>query len=441
MTFLLDVVYTLALIALAPVVLARAFFGERWRSGWAQRFGGVPRRKGSRPCVWIHAVSVGEANLIRPFVEALFEEEPGWDVVVSTFTNTGQKIAHDRYGDRARVCYSPLDLSWVLRRFFRRLRPDVIVLVELELWPNWVRLAHRKAVPILIVNGRMREAKVRSYDRLRWLWSPLRDPASRDLYCVQNETYADRFRRAGFPPERVRVTGTMKYDAVSAEIAPDEQESLREAVGLRPGERVWAGACTWPGEEAICLRVHRRLIEAYPDLRLILAPRHIERAATVEAEIRGAGFACRRRSVVGTDEPKDAVLLLDTVGELVTAYALTEAAFVGRSLTSAGGHNVLEPAALGVPVLFGPKTDNFADESRLLLDAGAATLVQNEQDLYNALFALLSDAETRRIQGAAGREAVRQRQGAVVRNLDALRALMPPEATETSGPSGRMENA
>ena len=434
MTFLLDAAYTLALIVLAPVLLVRAFFTNRWRVGWPQRFGGVPRRKGDRPCVWIHAVSVGEANLIRPFVQALLDDEPGWDVVVSTFTNTGQKIARDHYGDRALVCYSPIDFSWVLRRFFRRLRPDVIVLVELELWPNWVRLAHRKGVPILIVNGRMREDKVGAYGRLRWLWSPLRDPSSRNLYCVQNETYADRFRRAGFPPERVRVTGTMKYDAVADAVEPARLEALRAALGLSEGARVWAGACTWPGEEAICLRVHRRLLETFPDLRLTLAPRHIERAGAVEAEIRTAGFACRRRSAEGQDAPRDAVLLLDTVGELVTAYALTEAAFVGKSLTAVGGHNVLEPAALGVPVLFGPKTENFAEESRLLLDAGAATLVQDETELYNALLALLSDAETSHRQGAAGREAVRREQGAVLRNLEVLRALTPPEATETNAP-------
>ena len=424
MNCLLDLVYILLIVLLTPVILVRACFGDRWRAGWLQRFGFVPKREGAAPCVWIHAVSVGEVSLIRDFVEHIRDKHPDWDIAVSTFTNTGQKIARERFGRFATVFYYPLDVSWIVWRVMRRVRPDVIALVELEIWPNFVRVAARRGVPIVIVNGRMREEKVARYARLRPLFGPLRDARTRNVYCVQNEVYADRFRRAGFPGARIRVLGAMKYDAAPGEIPSEELDALRKALGLAPEDRAWIGACTWPGEEAVCLRAHRRLIEAIPGLRLILAPRHVERAGRVEAEIRNAGFSCRRRSAGAAEADPGAVALLDTVGELTAAYALTSAAFVGRSLTESGGHNTIEPASLGVPVLFGPHTDNFPDETRLLLDAGAAKVVRNENDLYNALFFLLSDNETNHKRGDAGREAVRRNLGATDRHISVLRELL-----------------
>lgn len=421
MSHILDAAYILAMLVMAPVVLVKAVFSDRWREGWAQRFGWVPAPKaGDGPCVWIHAVSVGEAALVRSMVDAIRRGRPGWRIAISTFTNTGYRVARERYGDTASVFYFPLDLSFVVNRVMRRVRPDAIALVELEIWPNFLRAARRRGVPVVIVNGRMREEKVRRYAMLKWLWSPLRDPATRNAYCVQNETYADRFRCAGFPGERVRVTGAMKYDSVAAEADPAKLAELRLAFGLREGERLWIGACTWPGEEEICLEAHRRLLKDFPDLRLILAPRHIERAEEVRRAVLSAGFACHRRSAGSPPSDAGCVLLLDTVGELSTAYALAEAAFVGKSLTAAGGHNVLEPAALGVPVVFGPKTDNFRQETAVLVEANAAKLVKDAEGVYTTVFHFLSDKPARDACGRRGRDAVLRKRGATELNLAVL---------------------
>jgi len=416
----LDLVYLTGLALLSPLILVRAAFSERWRAGWGHRLGGVPVSAGEGPGVWIHAASVGEVNTARSLVEKILRERPGWRVGLSTNTNTGQKVAQDLFGGRVTLFYFPLDVSFVLRRVLRRIRPDVIVLIEGELWPNLLRMARRRNLPVVLVNGRMREKICRRHRLAGFLYAPLHDPKTRNVYCVQTETYADRFRRAGFPPEKIRVTGTMKYDVVSTEVEVSKREALRDVLGLRPDEPLWIGACTWPGEETICLEAHRRLLEERPSLRLLLAPRHVERAAAVRQEIERMGFSCFRRSEAPGKPQGDAILLLDTVGELGTAYALAECAFVGRSLTARGGHNVMEPAALGVPPVFGPFTENFAEETRGLLEADAAVLVQDVKGLYNAVSGFLRDEALRRCMGDAGRRAVLARRGATQKHLNAL---------------------
>ena len=417
MTLILDLAYLIALVVLAPVIAIRAIFSERWRAGWAHRFGSVPRSEGDGPGVWVHAASVGEANTARTLVEAMRREHPDWRVAVSTNTNTGHRVASDRFGDSVTRFYFPLDISLVIRRVLSRVRPDVLVLIEGEFWPNLLRVARRRRLPVVLVNGRMREKVCVSHQRFRPLYAPLHDPETRNVYCVQNETYADRFRRAGFPPDKTRVTGTMKYDVVRTEVDMGKLAELRAALGLAPDAQVWLGACTWPGEERICLNVHRRLLAAHPNLRLLLVPRHVERANEVGREIEEAGFTCFRRSAAPAAAAPGAVLMLDTVGELGTAYALGAFAFVGRSLADGGGHNMLEPAALSVPAVFGPRTENFAEEARLLLDAGAAELAGHADRLYDTGLRLLSDDGLRSRMGEAGRRAVLAQRGATGRHL------------------------
>ena len=206
-----------------------------------------------------------------------------------------------------------------------------------------MRVARARNVTVTIMNGRMREKWVGVYRKLGFLLRPLLDPAGPNLFCVQNETYRDRFVRAGFPAEKVRVTGTMKYDTVRTEADPAKLEPVRAALGLTAGERVWIASCTWPGEEEICLRVHRLLQRQVPALRLVIAPRHIERADDVARQIAQAGYEVRRRSAGGGPSGPAAVGLLDSVGELGYLYAIAEFVFMGKSLTARGGHNVLEP--------------------------------------------------------------------------------------------------
>jgi len=426
MMVLLDLLYLLAGLLIAPLSIVKMALSARWRTGLLQRLGGVPIRDGDRRCVWVHAVSVGEVNAARPLIELLEREHPELDVRLSTTTDTGQRVARKLLGD-GRCFYYPLDFSRAVARTFRRVRPDLVVLVELELWPNFVRVARRSGVPIVVVNGRMREPTMRFYRRVPWLFRPAFDPRSGNAFCVQNQTYRDRFLRAGAPETMLHVTGNMKYDAVRTRPEPEASEPLRGALGISEGERAWVAACTWPGEEAICLRVHRRLLEREPRLRLVIAPRHVERVREVERCILSAGFKCRRASSGGGPTGPDTVGLLDTIGTLGYCYDFAEFAFIGRSLVVGGGHNMLEPAALGVLPVFGPHTENFDEEARLLLDNDAAVRVADEAELATALARLLEDAADRERQARRAREVVLARRGAARRHLEMVLARLPEQ--------------
>ena len=442
MSIVLDIVYLLLLLIASPFILVRMALSARWRSGWKERLGGVPARQGTKPCIWVHAVSVGEVAAARPLLDLLAAEHPDWDVRLSTTTNTGQQVARRAWGAE-RCFYFPLDISFLLKRVFDRVRPDIIVLLELEIWPNFLRMARRRGIPVVIVNGRMREERVKTYRRLRFLFAPALEAASRNVACVQNDTYRKRFVRAGFAPEMLRVTGNMKYDAVQTQVAAEGIAAIRAAFGLALGETVWAAGCTWPGEEEICLRVHRELLRDHPGLRLAIAPRHVERAGEVEQAIRRAGFDCVRRSrqtasvaatepCEGSDKPaqglsappSSAVCLLDTVGELVYVYAVSSFVFVGKSLAACGGHNILEPAAQGVPPVFGPHYDNFQEEAEWLLAVGGAECVRSESELACAAGRLLADPELRRARGSKARAALDEKRGAARRHLQLLQTML-----------------
>ena len=427
MSFLLDVVYVLACVLAAPWWLFRAATNGRFRRSLWERLGHVPdRAPGKR--IWIHCASVGELNAARTFIEAARRRFPEHDCVISTYTETGRELARQRYGS-ARVFLFPLDFSWAVSRVLRRVKPAVLVLVELEFWPNMLRAARRCGRPVLVVNGRMEERSLRRWRRWRFLLKPVLDEAAPNLYCIQNPSYTERFRALGVPASRLRVTGTMKYDAVRADVPAAECDKLRQAFGIAPDAPVIIGGSTWPGEEEALLAAWRALRPKAPGLRLVLAPRHIERADEVARVIELAGFACIRRSQPDAARPADAVLLLDTLGELVAAYALASCAFVGKTLYVGGGHNVLEPAALGVPVLFGPLTQTCEAEAALLVERGAARRVASREELAAALAELMLDPAAREAMGRRGRELIREHQGATERNIAALGEILASNTT------------
>jgi len=423
---LLDLLYAAGLIAAAPYLLAKMVVSERYRAGLGERLGRVRLNPGRGPCVWLHAVSVGEVNAARTLIRLMRAEYPEWRLVISTTTDTGQALAKSQYPD-VETFYFPLDFSWVVTRVLRRVNPTCIVLVELEIWPGLFRAARQAGVPIVIVNGRIREESLSPLRAVRRLVPEIVDDRTPNLYCMQNETYAARFRGLGIPTRRIRVTGTMKYDTVVGRVDGGEREALRKALGIARSAPVIVGGSTWPGEEAILLQVYRTLRAEVPGLRLVLAPRHVERAADVAACIRAAGLACLPR----TDTPARAhargqrpVILMDTIGELPTAYSLATCAFVGKSLAQHGGHNVLEPAGLGVATLFGPHMENFADEARSLLAEDAAVQVRNADQIIRAVHVLLRDPERRRAMADRAREVIRRNQGATRRNLQAITGQM-----------------
>lgn len=436
MPHLLDVAYLLLLLVVSPWLACKAVTTGKYRVGlWRKLWGLTPIRSGSRPCVWFHAVSVGEVLLLRPLVAGFRRRWPEWDIVISTTTNTGFDVAKKTFPDLD-VFYWPLDFSWAVRRAFRRIRPSLVVLAELELWPNFIRVVGPQ-VPIAVVNGRMSPRSFRGYRRIRpFMVGVLRQVR---LLAMQTEEYAERMRALGAPAERVHVTGSVKFDGVNVGRNHPRTRELARLLGLRQDperpELIWLVGSTQAPEEQIALDIYRRAVQRFPHLRLILVPRHAERFDEVAELIQRSGFPLLRRSKIpspgvspqadgGEGSGSSPVILLDTLGELGAAWGLADVGFVGGSLSSRGGQNMIEPAACGVAVTFGPHVWNFRDTVDRLLENQAAVQVADAAELEQVTLRLLEDAAERRRLGEAARHLVLAQQGATERTLDLLHPLV-----------------
>ena len=419
MPWILNLVYVALLLAVSPVLLYRRWVHGKYRDGWSEKlWGRLPERDGSRPCLWLHAVSVGEVLQLRPLMNLLTAQRPGWDFVITTTTRTGLDVAKKEFAQHT-VCYCPLDFSWAVRRAIARLKPSAIVLVELELWPNLVLTANRLGVPLALINGRVSEKSFRGYRRIRPLIARLL--SGFELLAVQNEEYADRLRNLGAPSERLHLTGSIKFDGVKSDRSNAKTSELRQFFGLRSDERVFIAGSTQAPEESLALDTWQALRSEFPNLRLILVPRHKERFDDVAALVTSRGLTLQRRSndVRGDGD----VLLLDTLGELGACWGLAEIAFVGGSLTQRGGQNMLEPAAFGAAVLFGPNTWNFRDIVEQLLARDAARVVRSADELTATVRTLLRDSAAVRDLGSRAREFVATQQGAAARTVELLLRL------------------
>jgi 3-deoxy-D-manno-octulosonic-acid transferase len=435
MPVLLNILYLALLAVCSPWLVYKAVRSGKYREGWSEKvLGESPLRIGDRPCVWLHAVSVGEVLLLKPILRELARRRPGWDLVVSTTTTTGLAVARRTYPDLV-TFYAPLDFSWATRRAVARVRPTVLALVELELWPNLVRAAKRAGARVAIVNGRLGARSHRGYKALR---GPLAATLRRlDAVAVQTEEYAERFVDLGVPRQRVRVTGSVKYDGLECDRNNPRTIALRKALGLSAADLVFVAGSTMEGEEAAALAAYRIARARHPGLRLVLVPRHAERFAKVAAWLRQEGETVVRRSESraagsttpillpprGGDQPP--VILVDTVGELSAVWGLADVAFVGGSLfPGRGGQNMLEPAAFGASVLFGPHTENFREPVAHLLARGGARRVADRAELARALADDLNDPEAAAARGAAGRAYVLAQHGAADRTLAELDRLV-----------------
>ena len=396
--------YLIGLCAYAPRALWRLVRSGRYRRGIGERFGSVPDRVTDLGpgVIWIHAVSVGEVHASRGLLGHLAELLPDVPVVLSTTTDTGQALA--KQAGAAACFYCPVDLPWALGPYFDALRPRAVVLVETEIWPNLLNACRRRGIPVALVNARLSSSSHRGYRRLGRFW---RDVVSQlSLVCARTEREAARFRDMGMPPERVFTTGNLKADALVLTSPVHVRQELAEQLGLNGNSPVLAAGCTVPGEEEIVLEAFRAARATNPAARLLLAPRHPERFEQVAQAVIAAGWKCRRRSIGG---PADAdVLLLDSIGELPAAYGLAVASFVGGSLVPSGGHNLLEPAIFGQPVIFGPHMENFASLAAEMREAGGGIQVQGADELAAAWSGMLAnDMRRRKIGGLARQVALR----------------------------------
>ncbi|MDX1253367.1 MAG: lipid IV(A) 3-deoxy-D-manno-octulosonic acid transferase [Gammaproteobacteria bacterium] len=404
--------YSLILYLLTPLALLRlAWRGLRapdyWRR-WPERFGffPAPARGGA---IWVHAVSVGEFQAALPLIKALMARYPAAPVVVTTTTPTGSARVKAALGDAVFHVYAPYDLPGAVSRFLDRIRPQVAVIMETELWPNLFHGCGRRGIPVILANARLSERSAAGYRRIAGL-------TRQTLGCLaaiaaQSEADAQRLISLGADAARVRVTGNIKFDIAIPVGLHEHAAALRHDLGAtRP---VWIAASTHEGEDEVILEAHTLVRQRLPGALLVLAPRHPERFARVAQLARKQGYGVVLRSDRRPCDHTTAVFIGDSMGELMLFYAAADTAFVGGSLVPTGGHNMLEPAALGLPVITGPHTFNFAQVGQMLIDAGAARQVNNARELAEVVIDDLHDADLRQSIGEKGRQIVAQNKGAL----------------------------
>jgi len=390
----------------------------------AERLGRVPvgLNVDGDDSIWLHAVSVGEAMAARPLLEGLRARYPALKIFVTTTTATGQAIARTRLQGVDGVCYFPIDLPGAVNRFLDALKPRALLIMETELWPNVLRACRARGVATMLVNGRL---SPRSYGRYRMVRPFMkRVVGDLDIVAVQTADVAAKFQELGADPSRIVVTGSLKFDAVDPALG--KRDRVLRYFKVRLGRPVIVAASTLEGEDEPVLRAFRRARLKYPDALLILVPRHPERFTDVVSLCASEGFKVERRTAMTIDvEPKADVVVLDTIGELAALFEVATVVFVGGSLVKAGGHNILEPAAHGKPVIFGRHMENFADIARTFLDQHGAVQVGSAGELADTLVALLDDPMRRAKLGATARSIVEANRGATERTLAALGRALP----------------
>ncbi|WP_163557859.1 lipid IV(A) 3-deoxy-D-manno-octulosonic acid transferase [Halomonas sp. NO4] len=419
--------YSVALYALAPLIWWRVWREHVLTHSRRERLGGIPALSQGQPPLWLHCASVGEVQAARPLIAALRERYPHHRLVITTMTATGAErvraLAEEPVGagDGGEVSHHfvPLDYPGAARRFVTRLRPQLAIVFETELWPNLLAACDRAGVPVAVVNGRLSPRAFRGYRRIRPLM--VEALAHVDWLAAKSHADAERFLALGMPAARTDVVGSLKYDLAIPEATMAASQRLSQVLGARP---VWIAGSTHPGEEEHLLAAHARLRQHYPSALLILVPRHPQRFDAVAALCRDHGLALARRSQGESPDARTAVYLGDTMGELLTLYGAADLAFVGGSLVSVGGHNLLEPAAMGVPVLTGPQLANFADIAETLREAGALVEVADGETLADTLRHLFDDEPERHRLAAAGQAVVAANRGALEHTLEGLARLL-----------------
>lgn len=430
MAYLLNLVYLLLIVLAAPWFVLQAIGKGKYREGFAAKFfGAVPVRTSDKPCIWLHAVSVGEVNLLGVMLKEIARQRPDVECVISTTTMTGFALAKQKYGQHTAVFYCPLDFTWAVSRAMQRVRPSLLLLAELELWPNLVRAAKQHGAKVAIFNGRLSERSFRGYRRIRWLLRPVLNQL--DVIAVQDADYAQRFIALGASCDIVQVTGSLKFDGASGDRNNSKTQLLAKLAGISNDDIVFLAGSTQDPEERLAIEAFQSLSENHPRLKLILVPRHPHRFDEVAQLLSRSHLKWQRRSELDSSNPPKSstgnarVLLVDTVGELGAWWGTATIGFVGGSLySSRGGQNMIEPAAYGVAVSFGPNTQNFRDVVSMLLSADAAIRVNSGEELTSFVRRCLDLPGFAQCLGQNGVAVVRNQQGATRRTWEAIEPLI-----------------
>ena len=428
MRFAVDLLYLLAAAAYSPVVIYRAVRYKRYRTGWDQRFGKITRRSPTKKCIWLHAVSVGEVNAAKTIVKELKNKFGNFEIIISTTTDTGFARATNIFSENHQVFYFPFDFSWIMRRAFSNIRPAICLLMELEVWPNFVQIAQQLNVPVIVVNGRISDKSYPAYKRIKPIAKKFFSKIS--LILAQTEQYAQRFIELGCPDEKVIVTGSLKYDTAQIADKVEGADLLADQININD-ERLWVAGATGNDEEKILLNVYQNLKQQnqFSDLRLAIVPRKPERFDEVAQLIEHTGFPLIRYSQIKNNTappPADnqTVILGDTMGDLRKFYSLATIIFVGRSLVPMGGSDMAEAAALGKCTIFGPHAFNFKQTVDALLTDTGAIMVKDKEELLQTMQKCLSDSDFAQSVAKNGQEVIKKNQGATQKTIGQITVFL-----------------
>lgn len=421
---LYELILYLSALYMVPYYLIRGVRYGKARHGIRERLGiyreDLSKQLQGRQVIWIHAVSVGETRAAIPLVKMLRKNYPEACLVLSNVTETGRKVA-GRINEIDHLIFFPFDLSWIVKKVLNIISPDMILLIETEIWPNFVLEAKRRDIPVVLVNGRISD---RSFPRYRMVGSILK-PILECItdFCMQSEQDSRRIRHLGAPTNRVTVTGNLKFDMQPPNLDANLLLSFSDELKLPKDSKIWVAGSTHEGEESQIIEVYQRLREVYPDLFLVLVPRHPERCRQVQDELAKKNVSSRLRStLLQTDHdftPGD-VLIVDTLGEMLKLYAISDWVFVGGSLVDVGGHNILEAAVLNKPVLYGPHMQNFKEIARLVRSAHAGLQVKSSEDLLKHMKLLIQNPQEGLRIGENGQHLLEQNRGATHRTFEVI---------------------
>jgi len=458
MRCILNLLYIIVSLLYSPVIIYRAIKHKRYRDGWSQRFGNISRVNPEKKCIWIHAVSVGEVNAAKTVVKELRNKFADFDILISTTTDTGQARAKKLFGDERRqtfpggyqIIYFPFDFSWVMSRAFRNINPAICLLMELEVWPNFVDMANRLNVPVVIVNGRISDKSISRYRKIKSLVKGVFEKIS--LALAQTQEYAERFIEIGVPENNVVVTGSLKYDTAEITDRVEGSDILANQLQLstqnsKHRTKLWVAGATGPGEEQIILDVFKELTQNAEhrtqnenDLKLVIVPRKPERFEEVAQLITNNGFECLRYSTIKTQDTRPKthdstnkqrgtsderrVILGDTMGDLRKFYSLATIIFVGRSLVPMGGSDMMEAAALGKCTIFGPYAFNFKQTVDALLEKDGAILVKDKNELLQTRKKCLDEPQYAKKIAQNGQKVIKNNQGATQKTIEQIEKFL-----------------
>ncbi len=395
----------------------------KWHSQFKTRFGHFPsdwveKLEGAK-CIWIHAVSVGEVLMVVDLIKRIKSAFPHHNIICSTVTKTGNKIAQENLDKSCLVIYAPLDFSWIVHKFISMINPEIYISTETEIWPNLYTALKKRGIPIFQINGRISDHAFKGYHRVRFLTKRILSCV--ELFYMQSSLDAERIKKLGAEADKVHVVGNLKFDTI-----PDLVEVTKVDMGFQAAEDLLIAGSTHPGEEKILIDVYKKISGEFSNLRLVIAPRHIERTDEIVKIVENLGYRAVRFSQIrqGEGNGQDAVVVIDTIGQLRALYSLAKIVFIGKTLTVGGGQNMIESAYFGKPTIVGPLTQNFKDVVNILKKSKAIIEVNNAEELFDEIQALLQDPQRAQQIGEAAKKTVKEYQGSTTQTVEAITALL-----------------